>query len=118
MQIHVTCRHMEITDSIREHAISRVEHDFHGLTRVEDVHIITDVQKKDFKCEVVVHGKDVHIEADSETEDMYKSINEAVSKASKQLRKKRDQMIDHHGNRERLSEKPYNPETGIPSLEG
>ena len=96
MQISVTCRHMEVTPSLREHAIAKAEHDFIDFPRVESVHIILDVQKYLHKAEVIVQASShLRVEGHEESEDMYYSIDKAVEKASKQLRKSRDKIQDH-----------------------
>ncbi len=96
MQVSVTCRHMEVTPSLRDHALSKVEHDFHEFPRVESVHVILDTQKHRHIAEVDVRAKNhIHIEGQAESDDMYHSINEAVEKASRQLRKRRDKTQDH-----------------------
>ena len=117
MDIHVTCRHMEVTAAIRDHALGKVEEAMQGFPKITDVHVITDVQKKSHRAEVVVHAAGhVHIEADAESDDMYYSIDEAVERAVKQLRKRRDKQVDHHQNRERLAEMEYREE-GIDALD-
>lgn len=96
MNINVTCRHMEVTDSLRDHATSRVTESLSEFPRVEDVHVILDVQKINHIAEVVIRAKNhIHVEAREETSDMYASIDAAVEKAHKQLRKRRDKIQDH-----------------------
>lgn len=97
MNIHVTCRHMDMTDSLRNHAIAAVEESFQEFPRITDVHVILDVQKKiHHVAEVDVRAAGhIHIEADHETDDMYASIDGAVEKAHRQLRKKRDIAQGH-----------------------
>ena len=96
MQINVTCRHMETTDALRDYAYGRAESGLSEFDWVTSVHVILDVQKRAAKAELVVRGKNhVDIEADSETEDMYASIDSAVDKAVKQVRKVHDKMVDH-----------------------
>jgi len=96
MQISVTCRHMEVTPSLRDHAITKAEHDLIEFPRIENVHIILDVQKYLHKAEVVVQASNhIRVEGHEESEDMYFSIDKAVEKASKQLRKLRDKVQDH-----------------------
>lgn len=104
MQISVTGRHMEITDAIRDYAMEKVQHDLSGLDRVENVHVILDVEKHRHLAEIVVHAKDhIHIESKAETDNMYASIDEAAEKAERQLRRKRDKIQDHH-HKESLAE--------------
>lgn len=105
MRIEVTHRHMDVSEALRANAIETVSRHFENFTRVERVHVILDVQKSTHKCEVDVYAKNhIHIEAEAESDDMYKSIAQAVERAEKQLRKSRDKVIDHHGHRERLSD--------------
>ena len=97
MNIHVTCRHMEMSPALREHAISRVQESLDEFPRVEDVHVILDVQRKiNHTAEVVVKAKNhAHAEATETTSDMYASIDEAVDKVHRQLRRLRDKVQDH-----------------------
>jgi putative sigma-54 modulation protein len=97
MQMHITGRHVEITDGIREHIYAKVEHSLSGLTRIQDVHVVLELQKRMHTAEVVVKGKDhIHVEAEATSENMYTSIDEAVDKTERQLRKLRDKIQDHH----------------------
>ncbi|WFB35273.1 ribosome-associated translation inhibitor RaiA [Kiritimatiellota bacterium B12222] len=97
MNITVTCRHMEMSSALRDHATSRVEESLTEFPRVEDVHVILDVQRKiNHVAEVVVKAKNhVHAEATETTSDMYASIDAAVDKVHRQLRKNRDKIQDH-----------------------
>ena len=88
---------MDMTESLREHAIARAQESLSEFPRIEDVHVILDVQKKIHHiAEVVVRAKNhIHVEAKDETTDMYASIDAAIDKAHRQLRKKRDKIQDH-----------------------
>lgn len=97
MNITVTCRHMEMSAALREHATSRIEESLGEFPRVEDVHVILDVERKiNHVAEVVVKARNhVHAEATETTSDMYASIDAAVEKVHRQLRKLRDKAQDH-----------------------
>jgi len=97
MNINVTCRHMDMSPALREHATQRVEESLSEFPRVEDVHVILDVQRKiNHIAEVVVKAKNhVHAESTETTSDMYASIDAAVDKVHRQLRKQRDKVQDH-----------------------
>ena len=98
MNISVTCRHMEVTDSLRDHAFAKVSEALKDFPRVESVHVIMDVQKHLHIAEVVVQGSShIRLEADETSTDMYNSIDVAVEKVAKQLRKNRDKVQDHKG---------------------
>jgi putative sigma-54 modulation protein len=97
MQVHITGRHVEITDSIREHIYAKIDRSLSGLTRIQDVHVVLELQKRTHAAEVVVKGKNhIHVEAESTSENMYTSIDEAVEKIERQLRKLREKVQDHH----------------------
>lgn len=98
MQITVTGRHMEISDSVRDYTHGRVEHELKEFPRIESVHVILDVQKYRHIAEVVLQAaRHVRVEAKEESDDMYVSIDRAVEKAAKQIHKLRDRLVDHKG---------------------
>ena len=104
MHINVTGRHMDITDAIRDYATQRVEQELGDFPRIESVHAILSVEKYRHKAEIVVQAKNhIRVDAREESEDMYASIDTAVDKAEKQLRRLRDKIQDHKS-RERLAD--------------
>jgi putative sigma-54 modulation protein len=87
---------MEITDAIRDYAHSRVERALSEFPRVQSVHLILDLEKYRHKAEVVVRAAHhVKVEARGESDDMYTSIDGAIDKAEKQLRRLRDKVQNH-----------------------
>lgn len=96
MQISITGRHMELTDALREHTENRLEKLNSEFPRLLDAQVILDWEKHRQLAEIIVHAPNhVTVEAKEETSDMYASIDSAVDKATKQLRKIRDKMVDH-----------------------
>jgi putative sigma-54 modulation protein len=96
MQVTVTGRHIDITDAIRHYTEDKIAHDLADFDRVESVHVILNLEKYRHLAEVVIQGKGpLHLEAEEESDDMYASIDLAVEKAAKQLRKHRDKVQDH-----------------------
>lgn len=96
MQVHITGRHVDITDGIRDHIYDKVERTVSDFPRVEDVRIILDLQKRIHFVEVLVQGKNLHVEGTASSENMYTSIDEALEKAERQLRKRNDKVHNHH----------------------
>jgi putative sigma-54 modulation protein len=96
MQVHITGRHVDITDGIREHIYDKVERTLVDFPRVEDVRIVLDLQKLIHTAEVLVQGKNIHVEGKAESENMYTSIDDALIKAERQLRKLREKIQAHH----------------------
>jgi putative sigma-54 modulation protein len=94
---------MEITDAIRDYATDRITSELGEFSRIERVHAILDLEKYRHKVEVVVQAKNhIKVDAHAESEDMYVSIDQAIEKAEKQLRRLRDKIQDHKS-REKLA---------------
>lgn len=96
MQVHITGRHVEITDGIRDHIYDKLERTLIDFPRIEDVRVVLDLQKIHHFAEVLVQGKNVHVEGKSTSENMFTAIDEALEKAERQLRKLREKIQDHH----------------------
>jgi len=96
MQVHITGRHVEISDGIREHVYDKVERTLIDFPHVEDVRIVLELQKLLHSVEVLVQGKNIHVEGKASSENMYTSIDDALEKAERQLRKLSQKVKDHH----------------------
>ena len=96
MQVHITGRHVEITDGIRDHIYDKIERTLIDFPRIEDVRVILDHQKHENMAEVLVRGKDLHVEGKSGSENMYTSIDQALEKTEHQLRKLREKVQEHY----------------------
>ena len=91
MAIEITGRHVAITDSIREHGRKRLDKLAAEFKRVENIHMILDVEKYRHMAEVVVHARrHILVEAREASGDMYASIDGVVDKVEKQLRRLTD----------------------------
>lgn len=101
MQVHITGRHVDITNGIREHIYGKIERTLVDFPRIEDVRIVLDAQKLQYLAEVLVQGKNVHVEGKAASENLFTSIDEAIGKAENQLRKLRQKVQDLHHHPER-----------------
>ncbi len=101
MQVHITGRHIEISDGIREHIYGKIERTLVDFPRVEDVRVVLDQQKLQHMAEVLVQGKNIHVEGKSSSENLFTAIDEALEKAEHQLRKLRQKIQDVHHHPER-----------------
>jgi len=99
MQIKITGRHIEITEAIRDHVFEKLEHALKPFPQVELVHVVLELEKYRHFAELVVQGNHIHVEGKEELDDMYASLDAAIVKVEKQLRKLRDKVQDHHHSR-------------------
>ena len=99
MNLKLTGNHVEITDAMREYVISKIGKITRHFDHVIDVSVILLVEKLKQKVEVNVHvcGKDIFVETDSE--DMYASIDSLVDKLDRQILKHKEKNLErrNHG---------------------
>ncbi len=97
MSVEVTVRHTTAS-GIQGYANEKAEGLMAEFPRIEHVHIILDVEKHRHVAECIIQAKKhVHVEA-SETSDNFKSsIDIAVERAERQLRKLEDRIQEHRG---------------------
>ena len=91
MPIEVTVRHMEASQQVQNYARRKADELAEDFPRVEHVHIILDVEKRNHLVEVIVQGKNrIRAEAKEAAENLAAAIDSAVEKVEKQLRRYRD----------------------------
>lgn len=96
MSIEVTVRHMDKNGNLQEYARRKAEMLVEEFPKVEYVHVTLDVEKHRNIAEVFAQSKKhVRVEAKEVSDDMIASIDIAVNKLEKQLRKLSDRSHDH-----------------------
>ena len=92
MNLQLTGHQVEITPSIREYVVSKLERVNRHFEQVIDVNVILSVQKLDQKIEATVHlsGKDIHVECHDA--DMYAAIDGLVDKLDRQIIKHKEKF--------------------------
>jgi putative sigma-54 modulation protein len=96
MQINVTGRHIEITDSLKSYVESKFEKLERHFEHITNTHVILCVEKERQKAEATVHVNRGNLFADNEQEDMYAAIDGLVDKLDRQLKKHKEKLTDHH----------------------
>ena len=95
MSIEVTARHMDATQKIQDYARDKASDLLDSFPRIEHIHVILDVEKKRHNAEVVIQASNhIRIEAEDSSDKMSVSVDLAIEKAEKQLRKNSDQAQD------------------------
>ncbi|MFB6291380.1 MAG: ribosome hibernation-promoting factor, HPF/YfiA family [Candidatus Bipolaricaulia bacterium] len=97
MKVKIEERHMEQSDPLREYAISKAEHlqkFFDGIISVE---VTMDVEKERRMVTVFAHLINKKVaKASAESDDMYVSIDSAMDKLERQLKKIKEKLKDKH----------------------
>ncbi len=97
MKVKIEERHMEQSDPLRDYAISKageLEKFFDGIISVE---VTMDVEKERRTVKVFAHliNKKI-VKASAESDDMYVSIDSAIDKIERQLKKYNEKLKDKH----------------------
>jgi len=92
MNIEITARHFDLTPELREH----VEKEVGGLTRffenIVSSEVILDVEKYRQTAEVKAKVYNAVITGSADSDDMYASIEMAIDKVKKQLKKHKGKL--------------------------
>ena len=96
MQVSITFRHMEATAAIRDHVDEKISHLEKYLIKPTEVRVILSVEKFRHRTEIVVLEQNFKASADETTDDMYRSIDRAIVKIEKQVKRFKGKVQGHH----------------------
>lgn len=94
--IHVTGRNVMVTEAMKDYAIDKVSKVERFTDRIIDVHVTMDIQRIEHRVDIVIKVGSVLIKSHAVTDDMYASIDKAVEKLQRQLRRYKQKLTDHH----------------------
>ena len=96
-KITVTVRHENVTDSLRDYAERKIEGIHLDYPRIIEAKAILDVQKNRHVAEIILFcANHITIDASTETEDMYKSIDGTIDKIARRMRKFKTRLLKKH----------------------
>ncbi len=101
MQVNITGRHIELTEPLKAYVHEKLQHLKHSFDHVVDVQVVLSVEKIRQRCEITIHASGITIHGSEETEDMYASIDGAVDKLNRQLKRYRQKLKRHQSNHSR-----------------
>jgi putative sigma-54 modulation protein len=101
--IRVTGRHVSVTEAMKEYCRRKVATLHLDYPKIIEVQVILDVQKYRHQAEVILHcSNHITIEARSESNDMYGSIDQVVDRVARQMRKCKTRLMRNHRPRRQL----------------
>ena len=115
VQITVTGRHVDVTEAMRDYAHKKVEGLHLDYPRIIEAKVILDVQNRRQIAEVILFcANHITIEAETEGEDIYASIDETMAKVARRMRKYKTRLLKSHrprsGSIRHVEEHIYTPE--------
>jgi putative sigma-54 modulation protein len=94
--IHVTGRHVHVTDAMKNYAIEKISKLERIAPRIIDVNVTMDIQRIQHKVDIVMKYGPTLIKSQASTTDMYVSVDQAVQKLGAQLKKYLTKIHDYH----------------------
>ncbi len=95
MNITVTGRHMEMTDALKAYIQTGLEKVESHFDNAFDADVILDVEKHRHIAEINLLANGVRINSKEASADMYGSVDAALAKLEKQIRKYKDRINRH-----------------------
>lgn len=92
MQVNVTFRHVEPSDSLKAFAKEKVEKVKKYLDHASEANVILSVEKHVHHAEVLVHSGPFFLRGKDKSDDMYASIGLAMDKVERQLKRYKERL--------------------------
>jgi len=96
MQVNITFRNMFATDALRNHVtekLTKVVDKY--LDKVTEAHVTLSVERYLNHADINLHAGHFHVRGKERSEDMYASIDIAIDKIERQLKKHKDRLKSH-----------------------
>ncbi len=95
MQVNITFRGMESTDSLKSHVTDRIEHIARHFDKPVEAHAVLSLERYLHHADINLHAGQFHVRGKEKCEDMYASIDMAVDKIERQLKKYKERLRSH-----------------------
>lgn len=96
MQIQITGQHIEVSDSLHDYVVERIEHVHAHFDHVNHTNVVLHVEKTRHVAEATIDAKGAQFHAEAEGENMYAAIDALADKLDRQVIKHKEKMSDHH----------------------
>jgi putative sigma-54 modulation protein len=101
MQMNITFRHMDPIDSLKNYAQEKVEKANKYLDRAGEANVVLSLERHLHQADITLTSGPFVLRGREKSEDMYASIDKAMERIEKQLRRYKDRLKNHN-RRERL----------------
>jgi putative sigma-54 modulation protein len=101
MQLNITFRNLDATDALKQYASEKIERVHKYLDRAGEAHVVLSLERHLHHADISIHAGTFLLRGRERSEDMYASIDLAMDKIERQLRRYKEKLKRHHG-RERV----------------
>jgi putative sigma-54 modulation protein len=96
MQLTITGHHLDISPALRDYVGTKLGKLGRHFDHLTDIHCVLTVEKLLHKAEATIHLSGGTIHADAVESDMYAAVDGLVDKLSRQIKKHKEKVTDHH----------------------
>lgn len=100
MPVAVTFRHMEPTNALKDFAAEKVGRINKMLSKPMEAHVVLSLEKYMHKADVTLSANGLLMRGEEKSEDMYQSIDRAVDKIERQLKRYQGKLRKHKAREE------------------
>lgn len=94
--IYIIGKNFQLTDPMRKHVwdkLTKIER-FHN--HIMNVHVTLEIEKVEHVCVIVCHFNHIKVKVEARSTDMYASIDRAITKLQRLIRKWKGKLQDYH----------------------
>lgn len=95
MQINISGHHVDLTPSLRNYVTTKMEKLERHFDHITNTQVTLSVEKLRQKAEASVHVSGADIFAQSESQDMYASIDQLIDKLDRQIIKHKEKRSNN-----------------------
>jgi putative sigma-54 modulation protein len=96
MQINVSGHHVDVTDSLRNYVVTKLDKLERHFDKITHMSVILSVDKQRQKAESTVHISGGEVYADAESDDLYAAIDKLTDKLDRQLIKQKEKINERN----------------------
>jgi putative sigma-54 modulation protein len=97
MQMNITFRHLDPIDSLKNYAREKVERVNKYLDKATEAHVVLSLERHLHHADITIHSGTFLLRGKERSEDMYASIDLAMDKIERQLKRYKEKLKRHHG---------------------
>lgn len=97
MQLNITFRNLDASESLKEYAREKVERVNKYLDRAGEAHVVLSLERHIHYADITIYSGRYVLRGTGDTPDMYASLDAAMDKIEKQLIRYKEKLKNHHG---------------------
>jgi ribosome hibernation promoting factor len=96
MQFNITFRNLDATDALKEYARDKVERVNKYVDRPTEAHVVLSLERYLHHADIGIHAGRYFLRGREKSPDMYASIDLAMDKIERQLKRYKEKLKAHH----------------------